>query len=210
MGKRREERERKISQVLELQEEEKNRSEIADALEYTGGSKLGSLDTFMRRWGYQLVEGKYIDVKDEAYEGIENKSVTTSDSCSFLDELDSISNYLEDKTKDISPVKSEDAPIVEIKLDEDEVMEIVKADSEYKEMLEYFKTMKENAAADKCISSGDTKIIIDLDTEEEFRTSIRVNKKVYEDFQKFAKINSQYKVKDLISVAFKEFLEKHS
>lgn len=55
------------------------------------------------------------------------------------------------------------------------------------------------------------KIIINLplDIEEE-RITFRINKTVYNEFQQFAKENKQFKIKELVSAALKEFVDKYS
>ena len=52
-------------------------------------------------------------------------------------------------------------------------------------------------------------INISLKDEEELRTTIRVNKRVWEKFERFSKENKEYKKKDLLSMALKEYINTH-
>ena len=55
-------------------------------------------------------------------------------------------------------------------------------------------------------------IQIDLQDDSEFSAtpkSIRINTFVWEDWQKFCEANEEYSKKQLVSMALKEFMEKH-
>lgn len=53
-------------------------------------------------------------------------------------------------------------------------------------------------------------ILIDLDDSENKLTTLRVNKKVLEQFDQFCDNNKQYKKVDLLSQALKDFISNHS
>lgn len=48
-----------------------------------------------------------------------------------------------------------------------------------------------------------------LDSTKEFKTSIRVNKVVWEEFKEFCKNNKNYTQKDLVSMAMLEYMNKY-
>lgn len=55
-------------------------------------------------------------------------------------------------------------------------------------------------------------ILIDLEDDSEMNSSpksVRVNYFVWEDWQRFCELNDGYSKKQLISMALKEFMEKH-
>lgn len=58
---------------------------------------------------------------------------------------------------------------------------------------------------------GNSNLVIELpQEEEEARVTFRINGTVYEEFQEFVKSHKQFKVKELVSAALKEFVEKYS
>lgn len=52
-------------------------------------------------------------------------------------------------------------------------------------------------------------IVINLDTEETKRTTILINKKIYDDFNILCQDHKEYDKKDLLSMALKEYIENH-
>lgn len=58
---------------------------------------------------------------------------------------------------------------------------------------------------------GNSGLVIELPPEEEeARVTFRINGAIYKEFQDFVKANKQFKVKELVSAALKEFVEKYS
>lgn len=64
---------------------------------------------------------------------------------------------------------------------------------------------------DKEQSQEQKKIIIELplDNEKDFRTTIRINKSIWNEFNKFSEKNKEFNKKDLLSMALKEYIENH-
>lgn len=54
------------------------------------------------------------------------------------------------------------------------------------------------------------KIKLPVEQENNFKTSIRINKVVWEQFDLFCKNNSEYTKRDLLSMALKEYMAKYS
>ena len=73
------------------------------------------------------------------------------------------------------------------------------------EMIEAYKSKNTTIEHDK------TEIIIELpiDESKEFKTSIRINKIIWEQFKDFCKSNKNYTQKDLVSMAILEYMHNH-
>ena len=61
------------------------------------------------------------------------------------------------------------------------------------------------------VTNNKDEIIVELplDSTKEFKTSIRVNKVVWEEFKEFCKNNKNYTQKDLVSMAMLEYMNKY-
>ena len=72
-------------------------------------------------------------------------------------------------------------------------------------MIEAYKSKNTTTEHDKA------EIIIELPVDEskEFKTSIRVNKIIWEQFKDFCKSNKNYTQKDLVSMALLEYMNKY-
>lgn len=57
--------------------------------------------------------------------------------------------------------------------------------------------------------TSDKEIVINLDEPETLTKTLRLNIKVYEEFEQFCKDNNQYRKMDLTSMALKEYVENH-
>lgn len=57
--------------------------------------------------------------------------------------------------------------------------------------------------------TSNKEIVINLDEPETFTKTLRLNIKVYEEFEQFCKDNNQYRKMDLTSMALKEYVENH-
>ena len=73
----------------------------------------------------------------------------------------------------------------------------------------YDKIMELLSRNDKMYDKMYDGIVIELPQSEEYRTTIRVNKAVYEEFDRFCAVNKTFNKKDLISMALKEYVEKY-
>lgn len=57
---------------------------------------------------------------------------------------------------------------------------------------------------------GNKRLVIELPPDnEEARITFRINKTVYEEFKEFAECNKQFRVKELVSAALQEFVNKY-
>lgn len=73
------------------------------------------------------------------------------------------------------------------------------------QIIEDYKTAKEHGTA------AFTGLVVELPVEhqKDFRITLRVNDTVYKDFKKFADNNKQFTLKELVSQALKEFIDKY-
>lgn len=93
-------------------------------------------------------------------------------------------------------------------IDIKKVADLVSHYDTIKELLIWF----ENKEYDKDIIEiiQDNRIEIDIDTDEVKRTTILVNKKIYDDFNTFCQMHKEYDKKDLLSMALKEYMQKYN
>lgn len=104
-----------------------------------------------------------------------------------------------DKIKDESMTKSEEEKVEKSASSDNEILKsIALSVDSIRELLE-----------DTIGEEKNERINISLENKEEFRTSIRVNKEVWEEFELFSNRNKTYKKKDLLSMALKEYIENH-
>lgn len=104
-----------------------------------------------------------------------------------------------DKIKDESMTKSEEGKGKKSASSENEILKSIALSVDcIRELLEVDRKEKKNE-----------RINISLENKEELRTSIRVNKEVWEEFELFSNRNKIYKKKDLLSMALKEYIENH-
>jgi fructose-1-phosphate kinase PfkB-like protein len=93
-------------------------------------------------------------------------------------------------------------------IDIKKVVDLVKHYDMIKELLKWFKNKEYENSIIEVIQ--DNRIEIDLETEETKRTTILINKKIYDDFNVFCQRHKEYDKKDLLSMALKEYIQKHN
>lgn len=92
-------------------------------------------------------------------------------------------------------------------LDIKKLSEIVNYYDDLKELLTWFKNKEYENSIIEVIQ--DNRIEIDLATDEAKRTTILVNKKIYDDFNMFCNKHKEYDKKDLLSMALLEYMQKY-
>lgn len=127
--------------------------------------------------------------KIKQYEKIQAKSITLKDK-SYYSNIEVIN-------------KTDVAADIDIK----KVADLVKHYDMIKELLTWFKNREYENDIIEVIK--DNRIEIDIDTDEAKRTTILVNKKIYEDFNVFCQKHKEYDKKDLLSMALKEYMKKY-
>lgn len=92
-------------------------------------------------------------------------------------------------------------------IDIKKVADLVKNYDMIKELLTWFKNKEYENDIIEVIQ--DNRIEIDIDTDETKRTTILVNKKIYDEFNEFCEKHKEYDKKDLLSMALKEYVQKY-
>ncbi|WP_404989339.1 hypothetical protein [Clostridium culturomicium] len=79
----------------------------------------------------------------------------------------------------------------------------------YSTLMEMIERYKQNSME---LGSDNKSIVIELPLEDEkqFKKTFRINKVIFEQFEEFCNQHSEYTVKDLVSMALKEYMERHS
>lgn len=93
-------------------------------------------------------------------------------------------------------------------IDIKKVADLVKNYDMIKELLTWFKNKEYENDIIEVIQ--DNRIEIDIDTDETKRTTILVNKKIYDEFNEFCQKHKEYDKKDLISMALKEYIQNYN
>lgn len=176
--------EKKIQYIIELQEKGLSRKEIAVEFGYT---RVDTLDRLMKKYGYNKLDGKFVLVME--------------DNCP-----------LNKKNKEISIIKDICPPNVGQLLSnsdvQNKILNIVNNYDKLMYVIDNFNNMEDNCPIDVIeVKSG---LQIDFDKSEAIKTTIRVDKNVWNNFSNLCKDKYNHLNKhDLISKAFIEFIEKY-
>ena len=172
----------KVIKILELQEQGVPRKEIYKIMEY---KEINSLNRFMKRKGYILDGGKY--KRAEA-------PVDTS----------------KDDKDNINVISKEEAPndMIDVMPEgfKENMINLVNQYDKLQEMINWFNTKDD---IDNSVIEVNTGIKIDLPDAPIKRTTIRVNESIWNDFLELADANSEFDKHNLLSMALKEYVEKH-
>ncbi|MGL5712938.1 MAG: hypothetical protein ACRCXT_16840 [Paraclostridium sp.] len=169
----------KVNYILQLQDEGKTRHEIKDILGY---KHLDSMTKYMRKRGYKVESDRYILSDDSCHQvrNVEIKPRLLNDDNSMT-----INNALNIKQ---------------------DMIEIIEHKHEIFDMLEWFKNHDDKGMTEviEIINEG---IKIDLPESETTRTTIRINKVIWDDFDKFCNENKEFNKQDLMAQALKNFMK---
>lgn len=171
----------KVNYILQLQNEGKTRHEIKDILGY---KHLDSMTKYMRKRGYKVVNDKYI---------------LNDDSCHQVGDIEIKPIYvIDDNSMTINNSNN-------IKQD---MIEIIDHKEEIFDMLKWFKNRDDNSMTEviEVINEG---IKIDLPESETTRTTIRINKIIWEEFDLFCSDNKEFNKQDLMAQALKDFMKNN-
>lgn len=171
----------KVNYILQLQSEGKNRHEIKDSLGY---KHLDSMTKYMRKRGYKVENDKYILNDDNCHqvENVEIKPVSITDDNSMT--MSNTNNIKQD------------------------MIDIIGHKDEIFDMLKWFKNRDDNSMTEviEVINEG---IKIDLPESETTRTTIRINKTIWDEFDLFCSENKEFNKQDLMAQALKEYMCKN-
>lgn len=178
---------KKFEKVLELQEQGVPREEIYKICEW---SSLDSLTRAMRKNGYI-----YDKIKAEYVQGTEVCQVSAND----------------DKRADVAVIPND--TMIDLKTDKlkGKVIDLANNHEEIMKMLAWYKAYGGQVSpnATEVIEVINKGIHIELPKVESIKTSIRVNKSIWEQFGLFANNHSEFIKGDLLAQALKEYMEKH-
>ncbi|MGL5749775.1 MAG: hypothetical protein ACRCXT_04560 [Paraclostridium sp.] len=172
----------KVQYILQLQDEGKTRHEIKDIVGY---KLLDSMTKYMRKHGYKVENNIYV-LRDDSCHQDGNVEISTVSRC---DDNSMTTNNMFNIKQDM--------------------IEIVEHKDEIFDMLNWFKTRDDNSMTEviEVINEG---IKIDLPESETTRTTIRINKVIWEDFDVFCNENKEFNKQDLMAQALKDFMKNNS
>jgi len=171
----------KVDYILSLQNEGKTRHEIKDILAY---KHLDSMTKYMRNRGYKVENDRYI-LKDDICHQAESIGKTN---LSIVDDDGMTINNTANLKQDM--------------------IEIVEYKEDILDMIKWFKNRDDNGMTEviEVISEG---IKINLPESETVRTTIRINKTIWEEFDSFCYENKEFNKQDLMAQAIKDFMENN-
>lgn len=169
----------KVQYILQLQSEGKTRHEIKDILGY---KLLDSMTKYMRKHGYKVENNIYV-LKD--------------DGC-----------HQDPNTKNATVLQSDDKCMTRINAFniKQDMIDIIEHKDDIFDMLEWFKNRDDKGMTGviEVINEG---IKIDLPDSETTRTTIRINKVIWDEFDLFCNKNKEFNKQDLMAQALKDFMK---
>ena len=171
----------KVNYILQLQSEGKTRHEIKDILGY---KLLDSMTKYMKKHGYKVENNIYV-LRDDICHQVENAKIKT-----FIQ-------------KDDNGMTIDDT--LNIKKD---MIDIIKHKEDIFDMIKWFENRDDNSMTQviEVINEG---IKIDLPDSETTRTTIRINKIIWNEFDKFCSENKEFNKQDLMAQALKDFIKNN-
>ncbi|WP_343102128.1 integrase [Romboutsia sp. MSSM.1001216sp_RTP31141st1_G3_RTP31141_220114] len=179
----------KFKYILELQEQGLTRHEIKDKLGY---KSIDSLTKFLKKRGYSF------DNKLNRYTPIDDISMTNAiGEINKAKQQDIILN--DDKGMTIDIQQDIKANIIKLANDYDKIQQVIK----------WFDNKIDDKSMTEVIEVINQGIKIDLPLSENTRTTIRINKEIWDRFEEFSKKNKEFNKQDLMAQALKEYMEKY-
>lgn len=171
----------KVNYILQLQCEGKSRHEIKDILGY---KHLDSMTKYMKKYGYKVENNMYV-LRDDSCHQTQNHET-------------------------LSIVQSDDNSMtlnngINIKQD---MIDIIEHKDEIFDMIKWFKNRDYNSMTE-VIEVIDGGIKIDLPESETTRTTIRINKIIWDEFDLFCSENKEFNKQDLMAQALKDFIKNN-
>lgn len=186
----------KISKVLELQEQGYKQEEIVQIMD----SNIGSIRRMMNRNGYKTENKLFIKKDDDnSHTNViskENTVIPGDDDNSHT----SVINDTEIIPTEAAAILSND----DIRIN---LLNIVKQYDKIQNIIDWFDSRDDNSHTS--VIQLDNGLKIDLPEAENKRTTIRVNEKIWNDFNDLADKYKEYDKQSLISMALKEFIDKY-
>ena len=172
----------KVIKILELQEQGLPRKEISKIMEY---KRLDYMTNFMKRKGFILDGDLYIKAEAPIIAPEDDKDNTNI-------------------------INKEEAPENMVNLlPEDFKENMINLVNQYDKLQEMINWFNDKDNINNTVIEVNTGITIELPEAPIKRTTIRVNEKVWNDFIDLAEANSEFDKHHLLSMALKEYVEKH-
>lgn len=179
----------KFKYILELQEQGLTRHEIKDKLGY---KSIDSLTKFLRKRGYSFNKtlNKYIPIDDTSMTNVFREPNKAKQQDIILND---------DKGMTIDIQQDLKANIINLANDYDKIQEVLK----------WFENKDDDKGMTEVIEVVTKGIKINLPKSETIRTTIRINKDIWDKFDEFSKKNNEFNKQDLMAQALKEYMEKY-
>lgn len=188
----------KFTRALELQEQGTDRRDIYKLLGY---QSIDALTKMMRKFGYRYDRNqeKYVQVVDGGQQSSAGEEISVS-----------IEQIKPRKQKNTS---LQNDAVIDLKNDmlKGNILGLAKYYDEIMGLLTWYKACvgQMSSKEQQVIEVVQQGIKIDLPKSESTKTSIRVNKEVWEQFGQFAEQHNEFVKGDLLAQALKEYMEKH-
>jgi hypothetical protein len=190
--------EEKLKKILELQDQGIERRKISELMGY---ARLDSMTKWMRSRGYIIENDRYKLEGDNSQPSVLHNTGAT--------QIDDESAYTKEHTHDIQTVRGTGIDnVMELVLNQDKskdiLIDLICNYEKIKEMMEWF----DNRQADQEVIEVRSGLHFDLD-DSTVRKSFWVNQTVWTEFDQFAEQHKEFTKKDLLSMAIKEYIERH-
>lgn len=178
----------KFKYILELQEQGLTRHEIKDKLGY---KSIDSLTKFLKKRGYSFDNtlNKYASIDDTSMTNVIREPKKSKQQGIILND---------DKGMTIDIQHDLKSNIINLASDYDKIQEIIK----------WFDNKDDDEGMTEVIEVVDKGIKINLPQSETIRTTIRINKNIWDNFDEFSKKNKEFNKQDLMAQALKEYMSK--
>lgn len=188
----------KFTRALELQEQGTDRRDIYKLLGY---QSIDALTKMMRKFGYRYDKNqeKYVQVAEGGQQSSAREEIAVS------------MEQVKSRKKQNTSLQSDS--VIDLKNDilKGNILGLAKHYDEIMNLLTWYKAYGGQMSSNELqiIEVVQQGIKIDLPKSESTKTSIRVNKEVWEQFGQFAELHSEFVKGDLLAQALKEYMEKY-
>lgn len=149
--------------------------------------KKGTISKRLNRKGYKKIEGQFVGYDN-------NNTIVTDNKNSEYDNSNTIVVIDNDN--------SDTQVINEVNINKEKILGLV---SNYDKIIKLIEEYDK-----KCVKEYDNiEIELPIETIKDFRTSIRVNNIIWEQFNEFTNNHKEFTKRDLLSMALKEYIENH-
>jgi len=188
----------KIDNIFELQDKGLTRQEIAKQLGY---KRLDSMTRYLKKHNYILENDMYVAAPDTSVVDIKKDIIIPKDEV----EKATTRTTTESTTLEIVDTNTQATTGTTTNTLDKNIRDVLKDDIDVlKEMIDKY---KQNM---KVHNSSITVDLIDDRHKKQYPKSIRVNEFIWEDWTKFSEEHNKFSKKELVSMALKEYMEKHS